>query len=74
PQGLFQVAQFGAAGAADVKQPHLGLDGIVHLFLGNFDLKKMFEAEQLDVMLCTQNMIHRLPNCEFHPMAEAALY
>lgn len=34
----------------------------------------MFEAEQVDVMLCTRNMIRKLPNCEFHPVAEAVLY
>ncbi len=54
-------------------QQHPGFSPVLHV-QDYFNLKKMFEAEQLDVMLCTRNMIHRLPNCEFHPMAEAALY
>lgn len=50
-----------------------GFNPIVHL-QDYFSLKKMFEAEQLDVMLCTRNMIRKLPDCEFHPVAEALLY
>lgn len=54
-------------------QRYPGFNPIVHL-QDYFSLKKMFEAEQLDVMLCTRNMIRKLPDCEFHPVAEALLY
>lgn len=50
-----------------------GFSPILHV-QDYFSLKKMFEAEQLDVMLCTRNMIYKLPNCQFHPMAEARLF
>lgn len=52
---------------------HAGFNPILHM-QDYFSLKKMFEAEQLDIMLCTRNMIRKLPNCEFHPVAEAMLY
>lgn len=54
-------------------QRHPGFSPVLHV-QDYFSLKKMFEAEQVDVMLCTRNMIHKLPNCEFHPVAEAVLY
>lgn len=54
-------------------QKHPGFNPVVHI-QDYFSLKKMFEAEQLDVMLCTRNMIRKLPGCEFHPVAEALLY
>ena len=54
-------------------QRHPGVSPVLHV-QDYFSLKKMFEAEQVDVMLCTRNMIHKLPNCEFHPVAEAVLY
>ena len=37
PQRRLEVLQLGAAGAADVEQPHGGVGGIVHLFLGDLD-------------------------------------
>ena len=54
-------------------QRHPGFSPVLHV-QDYFSLKKMFEAEQVDVMLCTRNMIHKLPNCEFHPVAETVLY
>lgn len=54
-------------------QRYQGFSPILHV-QDYFSLKKMFEAEQLDVMLCTRGMIRKLPNCEFHPLAQAGLY
>lgn len=54
-------------------QKYPGFSPVLHV-QDYFSLKKMFEAEQLDVMLCTRNMIYKLPNCEFHPVARAVLY
>ncbi|HIZ42975.1 MAG TPA: LysR family transcriptional regulator [Candidatus Gemmiger excrementigallinarum] len=56
-----------------LERQHPGFNPIVHM-QDYFSLKKMFEAEQLDIMLCTRDMIHKLHNCEFHPVAEAGLY
>lgn len=59
-----------------LQQLHRGRPGfspVLHV-QDYFSLKKMFEAEQLDAMLCTRPMIRKMPNCEFHPLAEARLY
>ena len=50
-----------------------GFNPIVHM-QDYFSLKKMFEAEQLDILLCTRNMIRKMADCEFHPAAEAVFY
>lgn len=57
----------------DLRKSRPGFSPVLHV-QDYFSLKKMFEAEQLDAMLCTRNMIRKLPNCEFHQMAEAKLY
>lgn len=56
-----------------LRQSHPGFSPVLHV-QDYFSLKKMFEAEQLDVMLCTRNMICKLSDCEFHPAAQAVLY
>ena len=56
-----------------LREKYPGFSPILHV-QDYFSLKKMFEAEQLDVMLCTRNMIYKLSNCQFHPMAEARLF
>lgn len=56
-----------------LRQSHPGFSPVLHV-QDYFSLKKMFEAEQLDVMLCTRNMIYKLADCEFHPTAQAVLY
>lgn len=56
-----------------LRQSRPGFSPVLHV-QDYFSLKKMFEAEQLDVMLCTRSMIRKQPNCEFHQLAEAAMY
>ncbi|HIZ47940.1 MAG TPA: LysR family transcriptional regulator [Candidatus Gemmiger excrementavium] len=58
---------------AALRQSRPGFSPVLHV-QDYFTLKKMFEAEQLDAMLCTRAVIRKLPNCEFHPLAETRLY
>lgn len=58
---------------AALRQSRPGFSPVLHV-KDYFALKKMFEAEQLDAVLCTRPMIRKLPNCAFHPLAEARLF